>query len=480
MNAKTFVETVSAFAFAATAFAMPEVTGVTMTQNSRTCAVEIKYTLSEPAVVTLDILTNATANAATGWASIGGEHIWNATGDVWRKVETAGEHTISWQPAESWTDGSGDGFKVADGCALAEVSAWPPSNTPDYMVVDISEGATPGSQRYYPRADFLPGTVPGEKGGVTNNAAYKTTKLVMRKIPAKGVTWTMGSLPTEPFRDQTSAWVRREATHEVTLAANYYIGIFEFTQGQCATIRGSYASSFITNAVNRHLRPQENMTFNAFRGDHSNPPGSPKSDSVVGKLNERTGLDFELPTEAQWEFACRAGNGSPYWNDGTAMAFDAGGQQTNADLDRLARYALNGGGWTYSNGAYVQQWIGDLRNSEMFGTAPVGSYAPNSWGLYDTIGNVFETCLDWVQPNGGISAAPNGAANISATDPTKTYDGQTPADDGARVARGGSFRGSSSAEATWRWCRPGTAWGWKPNQTQDHGGFRLVCTAGLE
>ena len=70
------------------AMATPVVSDVTMTQNSGR-KVTITYKLSEDAVVTLNVLTNATPNAATGWASIGGEAICNAQGAVWRKVTSA-------------------------------------------------------------------------------------------------------------------------------------------------------------------------------------------------------------------------------------------------------------------------------------------------------------------------------------------------------------------------------------------------------
>ena len=67
----------------------PEVTNVTMTQSGSGRLVTITYRLSEDAVVTLDVQTNATPNAATGWASIGGAAICNAQGAVWRKVTSA-------------------------------------------------------------------------------------------------------------------------------------------------------------------------------------------------------------------------------------------------------------------------------------------------------------------------------------------------------------------------------------------------------
>ena len=458
---------IAALSAATVSAATPEVTSCSMRQDNRHREVTIQYTFTgADAVITLDVETNYLDGAETKWASIGGEAIRTAHGDVWKKVANDGQtHTITWRPDLSWPD-----HRVPNNGARAVVTAWALDNTPDYMVVDISETATQDSQKYYPSADFVP-------GGVVENEEYRTTKILMRKIMAKDVAWTMGSLATEAFRDGTSNWLKREATHEVTMANNYYIGVFEFTQGQYAALYGSYRSnSYFTNPVNRHLRPQENISWTAVRGATSNLPGSPASDSVIGKINLRTGLDFELPTEAQWEFACRAGNGSPYWNDGTAIVKT--NDYCNVDLDRLGRYAFNGGGWARSGNSTVTVFSGDLQNSLEYGTAPVGSYEPNSWGIYDMLGNVFEYCLDWIQSDWSVNPAPNGAANVSLTDGTKTYNNGTPNGEG-KVARGGSYKVGNNP-STWRMCRPAASWGWAAGSTQDHGGFRLVCTAGLE
>ena len=196
------------------AMATPVVSNVTMTQDTGRM-VTITYSLSEDSVVTLNVLTNATPNAATGWVSIGGAAICNAQGDVWKKV-SQGSKTITWRPDQSWKDEFGNGFKVADGCAKAVVTAWSLDNTPNYMVVDVSDAAQPNTQRYYPAADFVPGGV--------SNGLYKTTTLLMRKIMAKDVVWTMGSTTLETQRNPDQGSANREATHQVALTNNYYIG----------------------------------------------------------------------------------------------------------------------------------------------------------------------------------------------------------------------------------------------------------------
>lgn len=436
--------------------ATPEVTDVTMTQSGAGRLVTITYKLTEDAVVTLDVQTNATPNAATGWASIGGKAICNALGAVWRKVTTAdadvnGNYTITWRPDLSWVDEFGNGFKIADGCAKAVVTASALDNTPNYMVVDVSAAAQPNTQKYYPAVDFLP-------GGLLGNQAYRTTSIVMRKIPAKGVAWTMGSSALETQRDGS-----KEATHQVTLANNYYIGVFEVTQSQWALIQTSRPTpSFFSNLDYRAMRPVEQVCYNEIRNAANsttadsdyNYPNPPKDGSFLGLLRTKTGIDFDLPSEAQWEFAARAGNGSPYWG-----AYGLGIQNADADVNlaKIGRYQRNGG-MINQSGTYISPEANCGPNN---GTAIVGSYQPNDWGLYDIFGNVWEWCLDTYSAN--ISSL-NGAVNTSGTD---------------RIRRGGSWGNiAGPTRPAARYSRDPSARG--ENSGGNIYGFRLACTAGLD
>ena len=436
----------AATASAALPAAVPEISGVTMAQASDRL-VTITYTLADaPAVVTVDVQTNVTGDV---WASIGGAAVWNAQGDVWKRVET-GSRTITWRPDHSWPD-----HKIADGGARAVVTAWALDNTPDYMAVDVSATGGAGTQTYYPAADFVP-------GGVTN-AEYKTSVLLMRKIMAKDVTWTMGSTTLETKRNAT-----RETAHRVTLTNNYYIGVYQVTQAQWDLIQPSrLAPSYYNNAADRAMRPVEQVCYNEIRNAANSTtadtaydwPADPNPNSFLGKLRTKSGLDFDLPSEAQWEFAARAGNGDTKWGDGSGIL----NGDADANLNLLGRYERDGGkvlnGSSYANPA---QSCGATN-----GTAIVGSYAPNAWGLYDMHGNVWEWCLDWYEDN--ISAH-GGAVNIDPSAPAKTLSGASGA---SRVIRGGSWINAAGN------CRPACRSDGTPSNRHGYNGFRVLCSAGL-
>lgn len=438
---KTTVAALVASASIASFAAIPEVTSVTMSQASDSRLVTITYTLGEaPGVITLDVQTNATANAATddpGWASIGGKAVWNATGDVWKKVET-GSHTISWRPDLSWPD-----HKITDGRARAVVTAWALDNTPDYMAVDISKAATAATdKKYYPAADFVP-------GGVTNGL-YKTTMLLMRKIMAKDVTWTMGSVM------ESGRTAAANDSHQVTLTNNYYIGVYPVTQTQWQGIAGFNNSQFATE---KEMRPVDFVSYNEIRmaagdtaaraSDAKDWPEPPYAGSFLDKLRDKTGFDFDLPSEAQWEFAARAGNGEGRWGNGKPISITSG---VDSNLDDLGRYKLNGG---YIGGT-VEPTAATCNATN--GTAIVGSYLPNDWGLYDMFGNMREWCLDWYVAD---NTALNGAVNTEQT----TTD---------RVVRGGGWKHDAN------YCRPAYRGQLNSTSRANNNGVRVVCTAGLQ
>ena len=420
-----FAISLSCAAFAV--FAAPVVSDVTLTQIGET--VHIGYTLSgEPGIVTVDIQTNVSEGV---WASIGGEHLTYFAGDANRRVEP-GARTITWKPRKAWPDN-----EVKEN-VKAVVSAWATNAPPDYMAVSL---VVPGETRFYASAGAVP-------FGVTNDL-YKTEWMLFRKCPAANVTWRMGSPSTEVGHRPN------ETPHLVTLADDYYIGVYLVTQRQYELLKSENPQSFRLES-DYGTRPVEWVSYNMIRGSvegNVNWPSTDRTvvsaDSYVKKLRDFVGVSgFDLPTEAQWEFACRAGCGSALYN---GMELDDVVVSTR--LSPLARYAKNGG---FVDG------VTDPRPYETCtaanGTAKVGSYEPNAWGLYDMLGNMWEWCLDWFQEDASASDAATGPA-------TGIY----------RVLRGGTW---NSEEAATLRCAFRTMT--LPSDRTVNFGFRLVCPAEVQ
>jgi formylglycine-generating enzyme required for sulfatase activity len=294
----------------------------------------------------------------------------------------------------------------------------------NYLVVDLSAG--PAATNY--SVSYL---AAAPAGGWTDE--YKTTKLVLRRLPAG--TFTMGS-PINEFAHESN-----ENQHQVTLTQPFYVGVFEVTQKQWERVMGTWPSSF-TNATYRESRPVEQVSYDMIRGTGvgTNWPASGDVDgsSFMGRLRARTGRAFELPTESQWEYAGRAL---------ALTALNSGYDLTNTGSDpkmsEVGRYWYNGG----SN--YTQN--GDAT----VGTARVGTYAPNAWGLYDIHGNVYEWCLDWYGGYPGAGSDPSGASGGSS-----------------RVLRGGSWYSYA------RYCRVAYRQSYMPDTSVLVLGFRAVLPPG--
>ena len=156
-------------------------------------------------------------------------------------------------------------------------------------------------------------------------------KLEMVKIPAG--TFTMGSDENDDEKPK----------HQVKLQ-EFYLGKYPVTQEQYQTIMGNNPSNFKDNPKN----PVEMVTWD-------------NAQEFCQKLREKTGKKYRLPSEAEWEYACRAGTQTRYYFGDDEM--------------KLGEYA----------------WYGENSDSK---THPVGEKKPNNWGLYDINGNVWEWCED--------------------------------------------------------------------------------------
>ena len=348
----------------------PVVSDVTFTQGADRVATVTYKLKGAAAVVTLSVSTNAGDNV---WVKVPDAAVAAVVGDVNKLMQPddAAVRTVTWIPDVSWPfQENAEGVKV-------DVVAWPVDNPPAYMVINLLPGAT-DRVRYYEDEAALP------YGGVLSNDIYRTTSLVMKKVIAKGVRWNMGSI------NETGRTATYEKLHEVSLSDNYYLAVFPLTQRQHTLINGGTAPT-LRYTVNGDMRPSDCVKRTDAVGSVNGGTTilTPSADSICGKLKTMTGIAFDLPGEAQWEFAARAGCGDGYWPVDGEQAMAISG---NVDANLPGRYRQNGG-WPTD-----QLDVNNIPLSTLdtdFATAVVGSYRPNKWGFYDMCGNVREWCRDW-------------------------------------------------------------------------------------
>jgi formylglycine-generating enzyme required for sulfatase activity len=187
--------------------------------------------------------------------------------------------------------------------------------------------------------------------------------------------FTMGSPNSEKGRGDD------EITRKVTLTKGFYMGVHAVTQEQWQAVIGANPSS--------------------FKGEKNLPVEQVSWDDCLGfckKLGEKDKRPYRLPTEAEWEYACRAG---------TATAYHFGDTVSTDQANYNGNFIYGTG----TKGAYREK------------TVPVGSFPANAWGLHDMHGNVWQWCHDW---HGGYSTK-------------DLVDPRGPAAGMARVLRGGSW-----------------------------------------
>jgi len=263
-----------------------------------------------------------------------------------------------------------------------------------YLVVDLSGG--PEAARYPVRYSPTPPDL--------DDDTCRTTELWLRRIPAG--TFVMGSPEGEIGRGEN------EFLHRVTLTEDFYIGVFQMTQKQYELARGFNPAKYLGDT-----RPVESLSYNTLRGkveDGINWPQTGSSvteGSFLGGIRAKTGLTFDLPTEAQWEYACRAGTTTAL-NNGKNLT----GKNRCPNMDELGRYVYNKndgkGGESPKTAltvslfpaltfvlATAESVTRDARKGAYLEHTKVGMYPPNAWGLYDMHGNVWEWCLDWYTEN---------------------------------------------------------------------------------
>ena len=230
-----------------------------------------------------------------------------------------------------------------------------------YAVIDVSGGATASSYSvsYYKSAP---------EGG-WNMDQYKTDKIVLYYVKA-------GRYPGNQYNAQN---------RPSQLTTGFWIGIFEVTETQYANVMGQ--------STNDSKKPKASVSYETLRGT-SDPNATVTGESFLKLLCDRTGLTgFDLPTESQWEIACRAGTvDTYYWGN------------SDANADQYMWYDTN-------SGKKAQD---------------VGGKTPNAWGLYDMAGNVWEWCRDGYQS----PLTPGDSADVCM---------EAGGNADSRVQRGGSF-----------------------------------------
>ena len=278
-----------------------------------------------------------------------------------------------------------------------------------YMVIDLSGG--PDATSYPVRYSATPPDL--------NDDTCRTTELWLRFIQPG--TFMMGSPTNEVGRTNPVVSVSTaldETLHQVTLTQPYYMGVFEVTQKQWMLVTGTNPSAYAGDT-----RPVDGASYNTIRGTVNGAAwpnnGQVDATSFMGILRAKTSVALDLPTEAQWEYSCRAGT-STALNNGKNLIVAT----TDANMSLVGRYD---GDTSDGKGGYSQH-------------TKVGSYQPNMWGLYDMHGNLWEWCLDsYAVYSAGPAIDPLGATS------------------GNRIIRGGSFGDDASA------CRSACRYAGNPN-----------------
>ncbi len=244
----------------------------------------------------------------------------------------------------------------------------------EYLVIDLSTWAVRPA---------------GEAPNLSDEKC-RTTELWLRRVPAG--TFVMGGTYPEDIK----IFSNELPAHKVTLTKDYYLGIFPVTQKQWELVMDTKVEYY---REDESEHPAQQISYDDICGKDRRHPRSARvsPDSFLGKLRAKIGFEgLDLPTEAQWEYACRAG---------TTTEYSFGDSITPSQVN--------------------------YRDSGI-GTTVVGSYPPNAWGLYDMHGNVYEFCRDWF----------SAYAREEAIDPTgpSRY---SPESEGAHVGRGGSYHATS-------------------------------------
>jgi formylglycine-generating enzyme required for sulfatase activity len=254
-----------------------------------------------------------------------------------------------------------------------------------------------------------------------------TNSIGMKLAPIPAGKFLMGSPATEKDRDAM------EQQHEVEITRPFYMGVYEVTQSEYTKVMGkprNAGAHFHQGNGGGPDHPMEQVRWT-------------QAVEFCNRLSalaeeKREGRRYRLPTEAEWEYACRAD---------TRTAFHCGDTLSSNDANFNGDFPYGGA----DRGPYLRK------------TARVGSYKPNAWGLYNMHGNVAEWCSDWYDPdyykNSPRKDPPGPEKGVLPTDYNNFY----------RVIRGGCWLDEA------RGCRSAYRFRAMPHEPYRLIGFRVVC-----
>ena len=339
-------------------------------------------------------------------ASLGDETVTMKTFDTYACCDlpmTNGSYHLVWD-----AKADGHSFSAANVAVQATLAYAPVAEgAADFMIIDLSAGTAKDAT--YPVRYVASNVVDAAQFAARD--LYKTTKLVLRRIPPQ--TFFVGD-----GGDRGNVESVTSNRRKVTLTKGSYLGLFEVTQAQYILVCGAlpYAGYSFTKAEDSPMRPAGWVSY----------AKAMKNNGFVSNLVARAicGTDpvvgFDLPTEMQWECACRAGSLTAYHY----------GSNTAGDI-------LPGYAWYSANATELYD------GKSQYTAHAVGTREPNAWGFYDMYGNNREWCRDWY-----VSAYPDGdLEDYEVTDETlatplkyRTTDLRT-----ARVIRGGCYSDAATA-----------------------------------